>query len=169
MYLVYRFRRFESTISAWVGSRFRFQVERLTTAIVKIIKCLKSKLLSHSQGHSDIESNADSCDSHQPFETSPGMELEKMHLMWDRESDALDPDSSRDDRDVDLSGLASLGDLDDDDDDFEIPEVSKYREAMAEASAYYWLRSTLKAISLLHVPDAQGELDYRRTIREPII
>lgn len=97
------------------------------------------------------------------------MELEKMHLMWDRESDALDPDSSRDDRDVDLSGLASLGDLDDDDDDFEIPEVSKYREAMAEASAYYWLRSTLKAISLLHLPDAQGELDYRRTIREPII
>ena len=95
---------------------------------------------------------------------------EKMRLMWDRES--RHPDSSGDGRDADLSGLASLGDLDDDDADFadfEIPEASKYREALTEASAYQWLRSTLKATSMLHVPDAHAEVDYRRTIREPII
>ncbi|KAK1753821.1 hypothetical protein QBC47DRAFT_387182 [Echria macrotheca] len=148
MYLVYRFRS-------------------------EIIKCLNSKVLSQIQGISDLESDAGSCESRQPFDPNPGMGLqEKMNLMWHRESNTIDLDDSGSDQEVDPNGLDFLGGLNDDDsdfDDFEIPEAAKYREVLTEATAYQWLRSTLKATSLLQVPDAHGEFDYRRTIREPII
>jgi hypothetical protein len=86
--------------------------------------------------------------------------VEKMH-MWAKESNPHGADNCRD-RDTGHATLDTLDDFDNFDgfDEFEIPELSKYRQVLAEAPAYQWLQSSLRVSSSLQVPESNRKIAY---------
>jgi hypothetical protein len=92
------------------------------------------------------------------------MTLDEKIMMWEKESNGSNHNAADncEGRDIDHSNLDAHDGVDSVDgfDDFELPELTRYRDILADASAYQWLRSSLRLKGSLKVPEADTHIAY---------